>query len=146
MTHPPLSSADSLPHTIRALGWTSFLTDLSSEAIYPLLPAFVRGLGGTSIDIGLIDGIATAVAAVVRLPSGTLSDWIGRRPLVLWGYAISLAVAARPRHGSGSRTVLATSRAAPADERQSGLNVTATLNRSLTQRHGEAGEGLRGSC
>ncbi len=97
MTHPPQSSADSLPHTIRALGWTSFLTDLSSEAIYPLLPAFVRGLGGTSVDIGLIDGIATAVAAVVRLPSGALSDWIGRRPLVLCGYAISAVI--RPLMG-----------------------------------------------
>jgi len=52
----------------------------------------VGGLGGTSVDIGLIDGIATAVAAVVRLPSGTLSDWIGRRPLVLCGYAISAVI------------------------------------------------------
>jgi len=69
-----------LPATVRALGWTSFLTDLSSEAIYPLLPAFVKGLGGTGVDIGLIDGLANAVAAVVRLFAGTLSDRLGRRP------------------------------------------------------------------
>ena len=56
--------------TVRALGWTSFLTDLSSEAIYPLLPAFVKGLGGSAIDVGLLDGIANAVAAVVRLFAG----------------------------------------------------------------------------
>ena len=71
--------ADRLPATVRALGWTSFLTDFSSEAIYPLLPGFVKGLGGTSVEIGLIDGIANAVAAVVRLPSGAVSDavpWI----------------------------------------------------------------------
>lgn len=91
---PPL---DRPPPAVRALGWTSFLTDLSSEAIYPLLPAFVRGLGGTSLDIGLIDGAANAVAAVVRLPSGALSDRIGRRPLVLLGYGFSAIV--RPLMG-----------------------------------------------
>lgn len=66
------------PAAVRALGWTSFLTDFSSEAIYPLLPGFVKGLGGTSVEIGLIDGIANAVAAVVRLPSGAISDAVGR--------------------------------------------------------------------
>ena len=59
-----------LPATVRALGWTSFLTDFSSEAIYPLLPNFVKALGGSAIDIGLLDGIASAVAAVVRLFAG----------------------------------------------------------------------------
>mgnify|MGYP006278293601 CR=1 FL=1 len=81
-----------LPATVRALGWTSFLTDLSSEAIYPLLPAFVKGLGGTAVDIGLIDGLANAVAAIVRLFAGSLSDRVGRRPLVLLGYGISAVV------------------------------------------------------
>jgi hypothetical protein len=83
--------------TVRALGWTSFLTDLSSEAIYPLLPAFVKGLGGSAIDVGLLDGIANAVAAVVRLFAGGLSDRIGRRPLVLAGYGLSAVV--RPLMG-----------------------------------------------
>ena len=86
-----------LPATVRALGWTSFLTDLSSEAIYPLLPAFVKGLGGSAIDIGLLDGVANAVAAVVRLFAGTLSDRLGRRPLVLVGYGLSAVL--RPLMG-----------------------------------------------
>lgn len=85
------------PATVRALGWTSFLTDLSSEAIYPLLPGFVKGLGGSAIDIGLLDGIANAVAAVVRLFAGGLSDRIGRRPLVIAGYGLSAVV--RPAMG-----------------------------------------------
>ena len=97
MTDQPRPSVDSLPSTIRALGWTSFLTDLSSEAIYPLLPAFVKSLGGTSVAIGLIDGVANAVAAVVRLPSGAISDFVGRRPLVLCGYGISAVI--RPLMG-----------------------------------------------
>jgi MFS family permease len=110
---------DQVPATVRALGWTSFLTDLSSEAIYPLLPAFVKSLGGTGFDIGLIDGLANAVAAVVRLPSGAVSDAVGRRPLVLLGYGLSavlrplmglvasplqvLAVRAADRFGKGIR-------------------------------------------
>ena len=85
------------PATVRALGWTSFLTDLSSEAIYPLLPAFVKGLGGSAIDMGLLDGVANAVAAVVRLFAGTLSDRLGRRPLVLVGYGLSAVL--RPLMG-----------------------------------------------
>ncbi|MFN9999887.1 MAG: MFS transporter [bacterium] len=90
-------AGDQLPSTIRALGWTSFLTDLSSEAIVPLLPAFIAQLGGTSVQIGLMDGIATAGAAVVRLPAGAISDAVGRRPLVLFGYGISALV--RPLMG-----------------------------------------------
>ncbi|MFM8734604.1 MAG: MFS transporter [Pirellulales bacterium] len=98
------SSSDRLPATVRALGWTSFLTDLSSEAIYPLLPAFVKGLGGSGVAIGLVDGVASAVAAVVRLPSGAVSDAVGRRPLILAGYGLSaivrplMAFAATPLH------------------------------------------------
>jgi MFS family permease len=87
-----------LPATVKALGWTSFFTDLSSEAIYPLLPAFLlRELGGSSMSVGLIDGIANAVAAVVRLPAGQISDTIGRRPLVLCGYGLSAVI--RPLMG-----------------------------------------------
>ena len=91
---PPSGNADpTLPTTVRALGWTSFLTDLSSEAIYPLLPAFViRELGGSAMNVGMIDGIANAVAAIVRLPSGALSDMVGRRPLILLGYGVSACV------------------------------------------------------
>ena len=91
-------SPAALPPTVGALGWTSFLTDLSGEAIYPLLPALVvRELGGSARDLGLIDGIANAVAALVRLPSGALSDSLGRRPLVLLGYGLSALV--RPLMG-----------------------------------------------
>jgi len=86
-----------LPATVRALGWTSFLTDLSSEAIYPLLPGFMKSLGGSAIDVGLLDGLASAVAAVVRLFAGGLSDRIGRRPLVLAGYGLSAVI--RPLMG-----------------------------------------------
>ena len=101
--HAPLAPPDRplerpLPATVRGLGWTSFLTDLSSEAIYPLLPAFVmRELGGSAMSVGLLDGLANMVAALVRLPSGALSDRFGRRPLILVGYGLSALV--RPLMG-----------------------------------------------
>jgi len=120
--HPFSTSSDRpLPATIRGLGWTSFLTDLSSEAIYPLLPAFVlRELGGSALSVGLLDGIANFVAAIVRLPAGIVSDRVGRRPLILLGYGLSavirplmglvttplgaLVVRAADRFGKGVRT------------------------------------------
>jgi len=120
--HPPAPRSEPpLPPTIRGLGWTSFLTDLSSEAIYPLLPAFVmRELGGSAMSVGLLDGVANLVTALVRLPSGVLSDRFGRRPLILLGYGLSalvrplmgivatplgaLVVRAADRFGKGVRT------------------------------------------
>lgn len=125
-----------LPPAVRGLGWTSFLTDLSSEAIYPLLPAFItRELGGSALSVGLIDGVANAVAAISRLPAGGLSDRIGRRPLILLGYGLSaivrplmgvvgsplaaLAVRATDRLGKGIRSAprdaLVTDLVGPAD-------------------------------
>jgi len=97
--HSSTTSADRpLPATVRGLGWTSFLTDLSSEAIYPLLPAFVmRELGGSALSVGLLDGIANFVAAIVRLPAGIVSDRVGRRPLILLGYGLSAVI--RPLMG-----------------------------------------------
>lgn len=92
-----------MPPAVRALGWTSFLTDFSSEAIYPLLPAFIRSLGGTGVQVGLVDGLANAVAAVTRLPAGVASDRVGRRPLVLLGYGLSAIV--RPLMGLATTPV-----------------------------------------
>jgi hypothetical protein len=68
--HPSVASPDRpLPSTIRGLGWTSFLTDLSSEAIYPLLPAFVmRELGGSAMSVGLLDGSRCAGRAAGSRP------------------------------------------------------------------------------
>ena len=97
VSSPNISEAP-LPPTIRALGWSSFLTDMASEAIYPLLPAFfMRELGLTSVGVGLLDGLASATAAIVRLPAGMLSDRMGRRPLVIVGY--TLATLSRPFMG-----------------------------------------------
>src|SRR5678810_1004060 len=76
---------------IRDSAAVSFLTDVSSEMIYPLLPAFLTTvLGANASFIGAIEGAAETTAALLKLASGWWSDRVRKRkPLVLWGYAIA---------------------------------------------------------
>ena len=64
--------------------------DISSEMIHSLLPVFlVTGLGASALMVGLIEGFAEATALMVKVFSGVLSDYWGRRkPLVLLGYGL----------------------------------------------------------
>jgi MFS family permease len=73
------------------LGLVSFLTDVSSEMIYPLLPLFLTAvLGAGPAFLGVIEGVAESTAALLKLVSGIWSDRVRRRkPLVLAGYGIS---------------------------------------------------------
>jgi MFS family permease len=85
-----------LPRPVKALGLVSLLTDASSEMIYPLLPAFLTGvLRAGPVFLGLVEGTAEAVASVVKIVAGRLSDRLPRRkPLVVAGYALSSSVRA----------------------------------------------------
>ena len=73
------------------LGVASFLTDISSEMLYPVIPIFLTSVLGAPMSVvGLIEGIAESTASVLKAFSGWLSDKIGRRqPFVVWGYALS---------------------------------------------------------
>src|SRR5260221_6905001 len=79
------------------LGLISLLNDTASEMIYPLLPVFlVSALGATPLIVGLIEGAADALASVLKLAAGGLSDRLPRRqPLVLGGYALATLSRAR---------------------------------------------------
>jgi len=79
---------------VLALAAVSFLTDASSEIIAPLLPLFLVGTLGTSVRmVGLIEGAAEAVAALLKLASGWWSDRVARRkPLIVAGYSIASLV------------------------------------------------------
>src|SRR6478609_7500006 len=85
-----------LGRNVIALGVVSFLTDVSSEMIYPLLPVFLTAvLGADAAFVGAIEGAAESTAALLKLASGWWSDRVRRRkPLVVAGYAI--ASIARP--------------------------------------------------
>jgi MFS family permease len=83
-----------LGRNVLALGAVSFLTDVSSEMIYPLLPLFLTTtLGASPAFIGVIEGAAESTAALLKLASGWWSDRVRRRkPLVVAGYAIASVV------------------------------------------------------
>ncbi|MFO7638397.1 MAG: MFS transporter [bacterium] len=69
-------------------GIASFLTDVSSEMVYPLIPLFLAALGAPPAALGIIEGFAESTAALLKTFSGWLSDRVGRRkPLAIAGYA-----------------------------------------------------------
>jgi len=72
------------------LGVVSFITDLSSEMMMPLLPLFITALGGGGLAIGLIGGLGDGLSSLLQVLSGYWSDRLPRRrPLVLAGYVVS---------------------------------------------------------
>jgi MFS family permease len=80
-----------IPSGIWVLGFVSLLMDISSEMIHSLLPLFMVTILGTSaMAVGLVEGLAESLALVVKVFSGTLSDYLGKRKgLALFGYALS---------------------------------------------------------
>jgi MFS family permease len=88
------SRRPSLGRNVVALGLVSFLTDVSSDMIYPLLPVFLTGvLGASASFVGAIEGAAESTSSILRLASGWWSDRVRRRkPLVVFGYALASTV------------------------------------------------------
>ncbi|MDB6008433.1 MAG: transporter [Gammaproteobacteria bacterium] len=101
MTDVPIPPADGvatsavkparLSTAVWALGLTSLFMDISSEMIHSLLPVvLVVGLGTTAAYLGVIEGVAEATTCIVKVFSGALSDYFGRRkPLALLGYGMA---------------------------------------------------------
>ena len=80
-----------LPRTVIVLGLVSFLNDMSSEMITPLLPIFLTAtLGAGPAIVGFIEGLAEATASLLKLFSGRMADkgW-NHKKLVLGGYSVS---------------------------------------------------------
>lgn len=104
-------SKQKLPRNVLWLSAVSFLTDTASDMAYPFIPAFVTGvLKGTQVWLGLIEGLAESVAALLKLWSGWLSDRLQRRkPLIIIGYTLAglakplLGFATVPLHVLGIR-------------------------------------------
>jgi MFS family permease len=111
-----------LSRNVWVLTTTSFLTDISSEMIFNLVPLFLANVlkTGTAV-IGLIDGLAETTASLMKVYSGALSDRLGARKwIIVTGYALSsiskpflyiadvwilvLAVRVSDRLGKGIRT------------------------------------------
>ncbi|MBM3239708.1 MFS transporter [Candidatus Poribacteria bacterium] len=80
-----------ITRNVLVLGIVSFLTDASTEIIYPLLPIFLTEvIGASTLFVGLVEGIAESTASLFKVFSGWFSDKIGRRKiLAVIGYGIS---------------------------------------------------------
>jgi MFS family permease len=134
------TSVSSLPRNIWVVTATSFLTDISSEMIFNLIPLFLANvLGVGTAVIGLIDGIAETTASLTKVYAGALSDQLGQRKwLAVIGYGLSalskpflyfanawgwvLGVRFSDRIGKGIRTAPRDALVADSiDERQRGL-------------------------
>ncbi len=79
-----------IPAGVWVLGFVSLLMDVSSEMIHSLLPLFmVTVLGASALTVGVIEGVAESTALLVKVFSGVLSDYLGKRKvLALFGYAL----------------------------------------------------------
>ncbi|TSD89177.1 MFS transporter [Mycobacterium sp. KBS0706] len=79
-----------IPRGVWMLGFVSLFMDVSSEMIHALLPVFLlTTVGASAAVIGLIEGVAEATASIVKVFSGVLSDWFGRRKLLaVIGYGL----------------------------------------------------------
>jgi MFS family permease len=85
---------DRLPRNVWVVTITSFLTDISSEMLFNLLPLYLFSvLGVRTSFIGLIEGVANSVASLMKMISGWLSDRLGTRKwLAVCGYALSTLI------------------------------------------------------
>lgn len=81
----------SIPRTVWALGFVSLFMDLSSELIHALLPVFLVSTMGMSVAaLGMLEGAAEATTMLVKMLSGPISDWMGKRKaLLLAGYGLA---------------------------------------------------------
>jgi MFS family permease len=80
-----------LPRSVWTLGLGSMLMDTSSELLHSLLPIFMSTvLGASMVTIGIIEGVAEATAALTKVFSGAVSDYLRKRKfLIVLGYGLS---------------------------------------------------------
>jgi MFS family permease len=97
-----------MPAGVWALGFVSLLMDISSEMIHSLLPLFMVGtLGASALMVGIIEGVAEATALIVKVFSGALSDYLGKRKgLAVLGYTMGALSKPLFALASGSGLVL----------------------------------------
>ncbi len=89
-----VSNLSQVPFGIWSIGIATTLMTISSLMIFTLTPLFLKnGLGLPMKDIGTIEGIAEAISNVIRIFSGPISDYFGKRKaLVVLGYGLMTIV------------------------------------------------------
>jgi len=67
--------------SILLLSVIMLLSSLATNFITPIWPIYIQSLGASMTEIGLVFSASNAVAAVLQIPSGWVSDRHGRRTL-----------------------------------------------------------------
>lgn len=79
-----------LNRTVGGVGLTSALGDFCYETTTVILPGFFAVLGLPAALLGIIEGIADAVASFTKMAAGYIADKLGHRKLlVLIGYGLT---------------------------------------------------------
>lgn len=75
---------------VKRLAAVSFFTDLASEMLYPIMPLLWSSVGLSPQMIGIIEGLAEAVAGTSKMLWGYVADrFKNYRTLVIIGYSLS---------------------------------------------------------
>jgi MFS family permease len=79
-----------LTRNVRVLSAVSFLQDVASELLYPLLPIYLTSvLGAPAAVVGAVEGAAEGAASLTKLAAGPLGDRFARRPIIASGYGLA---------------------------------------------------------
>ncbi|WP_441277224.1 MFS transporter [Tardiphaga sp. 172_B4_N1_3] len=79
-----------LNRTVVGAGLTSALGDFCYETTTVILPGFLAVLGIPAAVLGIIEGVADAVASFTKMVAGYIADKFGhRKMLVLFGYGLT---------------------------------------------------------
>lgn len=79
-----------ITRTVWILSFVSLFTDMASEMLYPIMPIYLKTIGFSIVLIGVLEGVAEAVAGLSKGYFGKLSDNSGKRvPFVQIGYTFS---------------------------------------------------------
>ncbi len=79
-----------ITRTVLILSLVSFFNDVASEMLYPVMPIYLKSIGFSVLLIGILEGLAEAVAGISKGYFGQWSDVARKRmPFVRSGYFLN---------------------------------------------------------
>jgi MFS family permease len=79
-----------LSRTVWLVSLISLFTDAASEMLYPIMPSFLQSIGFSVLFIGILEGLAEALAGYSKAYFGKQSDYLQKRSVfVQAGYTLS---------------------------------------------------------
>lgn len=79
-----------ISRSVFILSLVSLFTDTASEMLYPIMPLYLKSIGFSVVIIGVLEGLAEALAGLSKGYFGKLSDQSKKRlPFVQIGYTLS---------------------------------------------------------